>query len=145
MEKLQYASLLSQLQRVKEQSQVINQVMAELATIPYLQDISQQEAELVSICFSLFKAFIGPEPTAKWYDLKEICHNKCSLRVNSPTLMKRSNEETGKRRKVSFFISSHWLASIFYIKNCVMCKNERKGWLFILCVRLFVLSKVKSQ
>ncbi|KAM5275004.1 LOW QUALITY PROTEIN: spermatogenesis-associated protein 16 [Hipposideros larvatus] len=47
MEKLQYASLLSQLQRVKEQSQVIHQVMAELATIPYLQDISQQEAELL--------------------------------------------------------------------------------------------------
>jgi hypothetical protein len=47
---------------VKEQSQVINQAMAELATIPYLQDISQQEAELVSICFSLFKSFPGPEP-----------------------------------------------------------------------------------
>ncbi|XP_032263227.1 spermatogenesis-associated protein 16 [Phoca vitulina] len=47
MEKLQYASLLSGLQRVKEQSQVINQAMAELATIPYLQDISQQEAELL--------------------------------------------------------------------------------------------------
>ncbi|XP_034528754.1 spermatogenesis-associated protein 16 [Ailuropoda melanoleuca] len=47
MEKLQYASLLSRLQRVKEQSQVINQAMAELATIPYLQDISQQEAELL--------------------------------------------------------------------------------------------------
>ncbi|PNJ32908.1 spermatogenesis-associated protein 16 isoform X1 [Pongo pygmaeus] len=47
MEKLQYAGLLSQLQRVKEQSQVINQAMAELATIPYLWDISQQEAELL--------------------------------------------------------------------------------------------------
>ncbi|KAM6223910.1 spermatogenesis-associated protein 16 [Rhynchocyon petersi] len=47
MEKLQYASLLSRLQRVKEQSQVINQVMAELATIPYLQDISQQEMEML--------------------------------------------------------------------------------------------------
>ncbi|XP_045707421.1 spermatogenesis-associated protein 16 [Phyllostomus hastatus] len=47
MEKLQYASFLSQLQRVKEQSQVISQAMAELATIPYLQDISQQEAELL--------------------------------------------------------------------------------------------------
>ncbi|XP_077619808.1 spermatogenesis-associated protein 16 isoform X1 [Crocuta crocuta] len=47
MEKLQYASLLSRLQRVKEQAQVINQAMAELATIPYLQDISQQEAELL--------------------------------------------------------------------------------------------------
>ncbi|KAB0373716.1 hypothetical protein FD755_013972, partial [Muntiacus reevesi] len=47
MEKLQYASLLSRLQRVKEQSQVINQAMAELATIPYLQDISQQEVGLL--------------------------------------------------------------------------------------------------
>ncbi|XP_029795721.1 spermatogenesis-associated protein 16 [Suricata suricatta] len=47
VEKLQYASLLSRLQRVKEQSQVVNQAMAELATIPYLQDISQQEAELL--------------------------------------------------------------------------------------------------
>ncbi|XP_006155106.1 spermatogenesis-associated protein 16 isoform X2 [Tupaia chinensis] len=47
MAKLQYASLLSQLQRVKEQSQVTHQAMAELATIPYLQDISQQEADLL--------------------------------------------------------------------------------------------------
>ncbi|KAM9190112.1 spermatogenesis-associated protein 16 [Dugong dugon] len=47
MEKLQYASILSRLRRVKEQSQVINQAMAELATIPYLQDISQQEVELL--------------------------------------------------------------------------------------------------
>ncbi|KAM7133910.1 spermatogenesis-associated protein 16 [Molossus nigricans] len=47
LEKLQYASLLSQLQRVKEQSQVINQAMAELATIPYLGDISQEEADLL--------------------------------------------------------------------------------------------------
>ncbi|XP_031232323.1 spermatogenesis-associated protein 16 isoform X2 [Mastomys coucha] len=47
IEKLHYASLLSRLQRVKEQAQVINQAMAELATVPYLQDISQQEAELL--------------------------------------------------------------------------------------------------
>ncbi|XP_032080709.1 spermatogenesis-associated protein 16 [Thamnophis elegans] len=47
IEKLQYASLLGRLQRIKEQSQVINQAMAELATIPYLQDISQPDAELL--------------------------------------------------------------------------------------------------
>ncbi|KAF1412097.1 Spermatogenesis-associated protein 16, partial [Spheniscus humboldti] len=47
IEKLHYASLLGRLQRVEEQSQVINQAMAELATIPYLQDISQQDAELL--------------------------------------------------------------------------------------------------
>ena len=51
IEKLHYASLLGRLQRVEEESQVINQAMAELATIPYLQDISQQDAELVSIYF----------------------------------------------------------------------------------------------
>ncbi|XP_054839456.1 spermatogenesis-associated protein 16 [Eublepharis macularius] len=47
IEKLQQASLLGRLQRIKEQSQVINQAVAELATIPYLQDISQQDSELL--------------------------------------------------------------------------------------------------
>ncbi|NXJ02972.1 SPT16 protein, partial [Psophia crepitans] len=47
IEKLHYASLLGRLQRVEEQSQVINQAMAELATVPYLQDISQQDATLL--------------------------------------------------------------------------------------------------
>uniref|UniRef100_U3IRN5 Spermatogenesis-associated protein 16 n=1 Tax=Anas platyrhynchos platyrhynchos TaxID=8840 RepID=U3IRN5_ANAPP len=47
IEKLHYASILGRLQQVTEQSQVINQAMAELASIPYLQDISQQDAELL--------------------------------------------------------------------------------------------------
>ncbi|XP_007518051.2 spermatogenesis-associated protein 16 [Erinaceus europaeus] len=47
MEKLQYASLLSRQQRVKEQAQVVHHAMAELATIPYLQDLSKQEVELL--------------------------------------------------------------------------------------------------
>lgn len=51
IEKLHYASLLGRLQRVEQQSQVINQAMAELATLPYLQDISEQDAKLVSISF----------------------------------------------------------------------------------------------
>ncbi|XP_072724096.1 spermatogenesis-associated protein 16 [Ciconia boyciana] len=49
IEKLHYASLLGRLQRVEEQSQVINQAMAELATVPYLQDISQQDAKLLEL------------------------------------------------------------------------------------------------
>ncbi|NXJ92521.1 SPT16 protein, partial [Corythaixoides concolor] len=48
IEKLHYASILGRLERVKEQSQAINQAMAELATIPYLQDVSQNDAEVVS-------------------------------------------------------------------------------------------------
>ncbi|KGL92842.1 Spermatogenesis-associated protein 16, partial [Charadrius vociferus] len=47
IEKLHYASFLGRLQRVEEQSQVINQAMAELATLPYLQDISKQDAKLL--------------------------------------------------------------------------------------------------
>ncbi|NWR63768.1 SPT16 protein, partial [Bucorvus abyssinicus] len=47
IEKLHYASLLGRLERFKEKSQVINQAMAELATLPYLHDISQQDAKLV--------------------------------------------------------------------------------------------------
>ncbi|NXY40249.1 SPT16 protein, partial [Ceuthmochares aereus] len=47
VKKLHYASFLGRLQRVEEQSQVINQAMAELATVSYLQDISQQDAKLL--------------------------------------------------------------------------------------------------
>ncbi|XP_069753050.1 spermatogenesis-associated protein 16-like [Narcine bancroftii] len=46
-EKLQYASYLSQLKRMKEQVQVITQTFAELATMPYLYEMSQQENELL--------------------------------------------------------------------------------------------------
>ncbi|NXX55557.1 SPT16 protein, partial [Scopus umbretta] len=49
IEKLHYASILGRLQRVEEQSQVINQAMAELATVPYLQDVSQHDAELLQL------------------------------------------------------------------------------------------------
>uniref|UniRef100_A0A8C4XB03 Spermatosis associated 16 n=1 Tax=Erpetoichthys calabaricus TaxID=27687 RepID=A0A8C4XB03_ERPCA len=45
IEKLQYASYLSQLQDIKEQSLVINQVLGELVCTPYLQDISQEDAQ----------------------------------------------------------------------------------------------------
>ncbi|XP_048460560.1 spermatogenesis-associated protein 16 [Rhincodon typus] len=47
IEKLQYASYLSQLKRMKEQAQVINQTIAELATMPYLHEMSQHEIELL--------------------------------------------------------------------------------------------------
>ncbi|KFV12586.1 Spermatogenesis-associated protein 16, partial [Tauraco erythrolophus] len=47
VEKLYYASILGRLERVEEQSQVVNQAMAELATVPYLQDVTQKDAELL--------------------------------------------------------------------------------------------------
>lgn len=51
IEKLHYASFLGRLQRVEEQSQVINQAMAELATLPYLQDTSEKDVRMVSFYF----------------------------------------------------------------------------------------------
>ncbi|NXX86646.1 SPT16 protein, partial [Urocolius indicus] len=47
IEKLHYASLLDHLQRGKEWSQAMNQAIAELATLPYLQDLSENDDELV--------------------------------------------------------------------------------------------------
>ncbi|XP_071608751.1 spermatogenesis-associated protein 16 isoform X2 [Heliangelus exortis] len=49
MEKLHHASLLGRMQRVEEQSQVINQALAELATLPYLQDIGKKDARLIGL------------------------------------------------------------------------------------------------
>ncbi|XP_061223249.1 spermatogenesis-associated protein 16 isoform X2 [Neopsephotus bourkii] len=49
IEKLHYASFLGRLGRVEEQSQVINQAMAELATLPYLQDISEKDVRMIGL------------------------------------------------------------------------------------------------
>ncbi|KQK78623.1 spermatogenesis-associated protein 16 [Amazona aestiva] len=49
IEKLHYASFLGRLQRVEEQSQVINQAMAELATLPYLQDTSEKDVRMMRL------------------------------------------------------------------------------------------------
>lgn len=47
VEQFHHASLLSHLQRGEEQVQVMSQAMAELATVPYLQRVSQEDEELV--------------------------------------------------------------------------------------------------
>ncbi|XP_057267549.1 spermatogenesis-associated protein 16 isoform X1 [Pezoporus wallicus] len=49
IERLHYASILGRLQRVEEQSQVINQAMAELATLPYLQDTSEKDVRMLRL------------------------------------------------------------------------------------------------
>ncbi|KFU95214.1 Spermatogenesis-associated protein 16, partial [Chaetura pelagica] len=47
IEKLHLASCLGRLQREGEQSQVIHQALAELATVPYLQDLKKRDARLL--------------------------------------------------------------------------------------------------
>ncbi|XP_014117336.1 PREDICTED: spermatogenesis-associated protein 16 [Pseudopodoces humilis] len=47
IEQFHHASLLSHLQRGEEQAQVITQAMAELATVPYLQRVSEEDDKLL--------------------------------------------------------------------------------------------------
>ncbi|XP_056368117.1 spermatogenesis-associated protein 16-like [Oenanthe melanoleuca] len=47
IEQFHHASLLSHLHRGEEQAQVMTQVMAELATVPYLQRVSHEEDKLL--------------------------------------------------------------------------------------------------
>ncbi|XP_066063364.1 spermatogenesis-associated protein 16-like [Chamaea fasciata] len=47
IEKFHHASLLSHLQRGEEHAQVMTQAMAELATVPYLQRVSQEDGQLL--------------------------------------------------------------------------------------------------
>ncbi|NXT09557.1 SPT16 protein, partial [Prunella fulvescens] len=47
IEQFHHASLLSHLQRGEEQAQVMAQAMAELATVPYLQRVSQEDDKLL--------------------------------------------------------------------------------------------------
>ncbi|NXF13165.1 SPT16 protein, partial [Smithornis capensis] len=47
MEQFHHASLLGRLHRGQEEAQVMTQVMAELATVPYLQRVSQEDDKLL--------------------------------------------------------------------------------------------------
>ncbi|NXI59757.1 SPT16 protein, partial [Chloroceryle aenea] len=52
IEKMHEAVLLGGMQRVEEQSQVLNQAMAELATLPYLQTLRDQDIKLLLLLMS---------------------------------------------------------------------------------------------
>ncbi|XP_033895630.3 spermatogenesis-associated protein 16-like [Acipenser ruthenus] len=80
MEKLLYAGYLCRLQHVKEQSQVINQALAELAVIPYLQDISQKEAKLLHALMADTMDTLEGSRTDK-----EICHQRQKIMINGTT------------------------------------------------------------
>ncbi|XP_001494256.3 spermatogenesis-associated protein 16 [Equus przewalskii] len=102
VEKLQYASLLSQLQRVKEQSQVINQAMAELATIPYLQDISQQEAELLQSLMADAMDTLEGRRTDKervWNTIQKVGQIEDFLYQLEDSFLKTKKLRTARRQK----------------------------------------------
>ncbi|XP_032486758.1 spermatogenesis-associated protein 16 [Phocoena sinus] len=102
MEKLQYASLLSRLQRVKEQSQVINQAMAELATIPYLQDVSQQEAELLqSLMADAMDTLEGRRNDKErvWNTIQKVGRIEDFLYQLEDSFLKTKKQRTARRQK----------------------------------------------
>ncbi|XP_004708640.1 spermatogenesis-associated protein 16 [Echinops telfairi] len=102
MEKLQYASLLSRLQRVKEQAQVINQAMAELATIPYLQDISQQEAEMLqSVMADAMDTLEGRRSDKErvWNTVQKVGRIEDFLYQLEDSFLKTKKLRTARRRK----------------------------------------------
>ncbi|NXN94967.1 SPT16 protein, partial [Rhinopomastus cyanomelas] len=74
IEKLHLASLLGHLERVDEQSQVLNQAMAELATLPYLQDLSQEDAELLQLLMADAMDTLEGEsaPTRAWDRIQKV-------------------------------------------------------------------------
>ncbi|XP_075411708.1 spermatogenesis-associated protein 16 [Tenrec ecaudatus] len=102
MEKLQYASLLSRLQRVKEQAQVINQAMAELATIPYLQDISQQEAETLQSVMADAMDTLGGRRHDKervWNTVQKVGRIEDFLYQLEDSFLKTKKLRTARRQK----------------------------------------------
>ncbi|XP_040858525.1 spermatogenesis-associated protein 16 [Ochotona curzoniae] len=102
MGKLQYASLLNQLQRVKEQSQVINQAMAELATIPYLQDLNQQEMELLQSLMADAMDTLegrGNEKERAWNTIQKIGRIEDFLYQLEDSFLKTKKLRTARRQK----------------------------------------------
>ncbi|XP_027487276.1 spermatogenesis-associated protein 16-like [Corapipo altera] len=68
------ASLLGRLQRGEEQAQVMAQVMAELATIPYLQRVSQEDDKLLqSLTADAMDALAGRTRDRVWTKIQKLC------------------------------------------------------------------------
>ncbi|MEE6501402.1 hypothetical protein FKM82_004160, partial [Ascaphus truei] len=100
--KLQYASILHQLQRVKEQSQVIHQALAELATIPYLQDISQQDAGLLqSLTADAMECLEGrSDKEYVWNKIQKVGQIEDFLYQLEDSYLKAKKRRTARRQRM---------------------------------------------
>ncbi|NXA31044.1 SPT16 protein, partial [Eudromia elegans] len=103
IEKLQYASLLGCLQQVTEESQVINQAMAELASIPYLQDISQQDAELLQSLMADAMDTLGGRRSDKervWNKIQKVGIIEDFLYQTEDSFLKNKKLRIARRQKM---------------------------------------------
>ncbi|XP_063297759.1 spermatogenesis-associated protein 16 [Pelobates fuscus] len=102
IQKLQYASFLSQLQRAKEESQMINQAVAELATIPYLQEISQQHAELLqSLMADAMDCLQGRrEKEYTWHEIQKVEMIEDFILQLENRYLKRKKSQAARRQRM---------------------------------------------
>uniref|UniRef100_A0A8C9ML38 Spermatogenesis associated 16 n=1 Tax=Serinus canaria TaxID=9135 RepID=A0A8C9ML38_SERCA len=81
-----HASLLSHLQRGEEQAQVMAQAMAELATVPYLQRISQEDDKLLqSLMADAMDILAGGTGERVWTKIQKV--TACSKGQESSLLL----------------------------------------------------------
>ncbi|NWS27840.1 SPT16 protein, partial [Polioptila caerulea] len=73
IEQFHHASLLSHLQRGEEQAQVMTQAMAELATVPYLQRVSQEDDKLLqSLMADAMDIMAGRTGERAWTKIRKV-------------------------------------------------------------------------
>ncbi|NXU95948.1 SPT16 protein, partial [Cettia cetti] len=73
IEQFHHASLLSHLQRGEEQAQVMTQAMAELATVPYLQKVSQEDDKLLqSLMVDAVDILAGRTGERAWTKIQKV-------------------------------------------------------------------------
>ncbi|XP_029814517.1 spermatogenesis-associated protein 16, partial [Manacus vitellinus] len=89
------ASLLGRLQRGEEQAQVMAQVMAELATIPYLQRVSQEDDKLLqSLTADAMDVLAGRTRDRVWTKIQKVARIEEELREGEEDFLRvREGEE----------------------------------------------------
>ncbi|RMB91543.1 hypothetical protein DUI87_32122 [Hirundo rustica rustica] len=86
IEQFHHASLLSHLQRGEEQAQVMTQAMAELATAPYLQRVSQEDGKLLqSLMADAVDILAGRTGEHAWTKIQKV--TACSKGQESSLLL----------------------------------------------------------
>ncbi|XP_071274371.1 spermatogenesis-associated protein 16 [Agelaius tricolor] len=92
IEQLHHASLLSHLHRGEEQAQVMAQAMAELATVPYLQRISQEDDKLLqSLMADAMDILAGRTGERVWTKIQKVALIEEFLREGEEHYLKASH------------------------------------------------------
>ncbi|XP_064499671.1 spermatogenesis-associated protein 16-like isoform X1 [Pseudopipra pipra] len=89
------ASLLGRLQRGEEQAQVMAQVMAELATIPYLQRVSQEDDKLLqSLMADAMDVLAGRTRDRVWTKIQKVARIEEELREGEEDFLRNRRVQT---------------------------------------------------